>query len=213
MVSPLLSVSATPPPQPISNLAVGDIVRIKDGGVGSNEYIIVHKGNPDASLYDESCDGVWVLRKECYMISSWSQNLDHLANSTNIKDIIKQVKIPYTTYNITTGISVRSGVNGYSCKGFALCGYEARFTQEDQQSLKASGALLDYFKTGSRVATYSGSAVQWSLRDVAGGDQYMWVFANGSGVSIAPDNTSGGIRPAFILPSDTLVSADGTIQV
>lgn len=204
--------SATPPPQPISNLAVGDIVRIKDGGVGSNEYIIVHKGNPDASLYDESCDGVWVLRKECYTISSWSQNLDHLANSTNIKDIIKQVKIPYTTYNITTGISVRSGANGYSCKGFALCGYETRFTQEDQQSLRASGALLDYFKTGSRVATYSGNAVQWSLRDVAGGDQYMWVLANGNGISIAPDNTAGGIRPAFILPSDTLVSADGTIQ-
>lgn len=201
------------PPHPISNLAVGDIVRIKDGGVGSNEYIIVHKGNPDASLYDESCDGVWVLRKECYTISTWSQNLDNLANSTNIKDIIKQVKIPYTTYNAVTGISVRSGANGYSCKGFALCGYETRFTQEDQQSLQASGALLDYFKTGSRVATYSGSAVQWNLRDVAGRDRYMWVMAHGNGVSIVSDNTTGGIRPAFILPFDAKVDKDNNIIV
>ena len=156
------------------------------------------------------------MRKECYTISTWSQNLDHLANSTNIKDIIKQVKIPYTTYNVATGISVRSGANGYSCKGFSLCGYETRFTQADQQSLKVSGALLDYFKTGSRVATYSGSAVQWSLRDVAGSDSYMWVFANGNGVSIAtydgPGGT-GGIRPAFILPFDAKVDKDNNIII
>lgn len=46
----------------ISTLNVGDSVFCKEDGVDA-EYLLVHKGNPDTSIYDSSCNGAWLLRK------------------------------------------------------------------------------------------------------------------------------------------------------
>ena len=54
-----------PPPQTIGNLAVGNIVKVKESGTDI-DYIIVQQGNPDATMYDAGCDGTWLLRKDVY---------------------------------------------------------------------------------------------------------------------------------------------------
>lgn len=51
---------------PITDLAVGDSVFMKETGV-LKEYIIVQKGRP-TSAYDSSCDGVWLMRKDLYKL-------------------------------------------------------------------------------------------------------------------------------------------------
>ena len=48
----------------IGTKAVGSIVKIKINGV-LTDFIIVHQGLPGA-MYDSSCDGTWVLMKDCY---------------------------------------------------------------------------------------------------------------------------------------------------
>ena len=46
----------------LSTKAIGSIVKLKENGT-LVDYIVVHKGRP-SSIYDASCDGVWLLRKE-----------------------------------------------------------------------------------------------------------------------------------------------------
>ena len=89
--------------------AVGSIVKLKVNGA-AKEFIVVHQGKP-GSMYDESCNGTWLLMKDIYESRQWhSTNTNYLEYSTihsylnstflnlfesNIRDAIKQVKIPY----------------------------------------------------------------------------------------------------------------------
>ena len=48
----------------LSTKAVGSTVKLKvDGSL--KEFIVVHQGKP-SSMYDESCNGTWLLMKDCY---------------------------------------------------------------------------------------------------------------------------------------------------
>ena len=90
---------------------VGDIVKIKEDGVAVN-YLIAHKGKP-SDLYDDSCNGIWLLRDEIHSAQVWDstdndyENSDIRAwlNSTFLDTIdekisakIKTVKIPFLPY-------------------------------------------------------------------------------------------------------------------
>lgn len=44
--------------------AVGSIVKIKVNGA-AKDFIIVHQGKP-SSVYDDSCNGTWLLMKDIY---------------------------------------------------------------------------------------------------------------------------------------------------
>ena len=95
--------------QQIGSLAIGTTVRLNINN-SSKEFIIVHQGKP-SSLYDDSCNGTWLLMKDIYEKRQWhSSNVNKLESSTihsylnstflnlfdsNIKNAIKQVKIPY----------------------------------------------------------------------------------------------------------------------
>ena len=86
--------------------AVGSTVKLKVNGV-AREFIVVHQGTP-SSLYDASCNGTWLLMKDCYETRQWhSSDVNDYANSivhsylnstflnlmdTNIRNQIKQVK-------------------------------------------------------------------------------------------------------------------------
>ena len=49
-----------------SDLAVGSSVYLMENGVAT-EYLVVNQGIPSgSSLYDSSCDGTWLLRKDIY---------------------------------------------------------------------------------------------------------------------------------------------------
>ena len=138
---------------------VGDIVKIKEDGVAVN-YLIVHKGKP-SNMYDDSCDGVYVLREKTLEKRIWhgtsnSTGTNDYENSSievwlnnaflntideKIREAIKTVKIPYRKGS-GTSMTVQSGANGLSCKVFLLSGYEVGFTQSDDQYLPVDGAKL-----------------------------------------------------------------------
>ena len=64
-----------------SEIAVGSTVKLMENGVAA-EYLVVHQGLP-SSMYDESCNGTWLLRKDCYESRQWhSSNSNIYASST-----------------------------------------------------------------------------------------------------------------------------------
>lgn len=207
--------------------AVGSKVQLKLGGVKKN-FIIVHKGKP-SSLYDDSCNGVWLLQEDIQETRQWqSTNVNKLESSeiqaylnstylalfdANIQAQIKQVKIPYRQ-NGGSGGTDRSGANGLSCKIFLLSAREVGFSDT---YIPNDGAKLDYFNSGNgtdtkRVAKYNGSATGWWLRSPSTGstDNVWHVYSDGQYGSNGANNTYG-VRPALVLPTDLLVSDDGTV--
>ena len=217
----------------LSTKAVGSTVKLKVNGT-AKEFIVVHQGKP-SPLYDDSCNGTWLLMKDIYENRQWhNSNVNNLENSTihsylngtflnlfesNIRDAIKQVKLPYRK-NGGSGGSDQSGANGLLCKIFLLSGYEIGFTTSDNSYFPVDGAKLSYFESGTgssalnkRIAYLNGSAAYWWLRSPgAGGTSLVWyVYSNGSYDDGGASN-SYGIRPALILPSTLLVSDDGTVS-
>lgn len=207
--------------------AVGSKVQLKLGGVKKN-FIIVHKGKP-SSLYDDSCNGVWLLQEDIQETRQWqSTNVNKLESSeiqaylnstylalfdANIQAQIKQVKIPYRQ-NGGSGGTDRSGANGLSCKIFLLSAREVGFSDT---YIPNDGAKLDYFNSGNgtdtkRVAKYNGSATIWWLRSPdASNTNSVWVVnSDGQCYNGGAYNTYG-VRPALVLPTDLLVSDDGTV--
>ena len=207
--------------------AVGSKVQLKLGGVKKN-FIIVHKGKP-SSLYDDSCNGVWLLQEDIQETRQWqSTNVNKLESSeiqaylnstylalfdANIQAQIKQVKIPYRQ-NGGSGGTDRSGANGLSCKIFLLSAREVGFSDT---YIPNDGAKLDYFNSGNgtdtkRVAKYNGSATFWWLRSpYTVSTIYVWVVnPDGRYLNNSAFNTYG-VRPALVLPTDLLVSDDGTV--
>lgn len=217
----------------LSTKAVGSTVKLKVNGT-AKEFIVVHQGKP-SSLYDNSCDGTWLLMKDIYENRQWhNSNVNNLENSTihsylngtflnlfesNIRDAIKQVKLPYRK-NGGSGGSDQSGANGLLCKIFLLSGYEIGFTTSDNPYFPVDGAKLSYFESGTgssalnkRIAYLNGSAAYWWRRSPYTNDTHnVWyVHSNGRYYYNYASN-SYGIRPALVLPSTLLVSDDGTVS-
>lgn len=216
--------------------AVGSTVKLNVSGT-AREFLIVHQGKP-SSIYDNSCDGTWLLMKDCYESRQWhSSNNNDYENSTiesylnstflnlfdaNIRNAIKQVKIPYRK-GAGYGTTVTSGANGLSVKIFLLSGYEVGWTTSDSSYFPADGAKLAYFQSGNgsaaqskRVANLNGSAAYWWLRSPCCNSHYgstgAFVVDSNGGWGSNRCSGSGGIRPALILPSSLLVSDDGSIS-
>lgn len=205
-----------------SDLAVGSSVYLMENGVAA-EYLVVHQGLP-SSMYDESCNGCWLLRKDIYTSHQWnSSNVSDYENSTihsylnstflnlfdvNIREEIKTVKIPYV--NGAGGSAIASGGNGLSAKAFLLTAYEVGWTQNTMPNFEIIGSCLSYFLGFSavdsrRISRLNGVAIDWWLRDpVKFGTQNAWCVFNNGAYTNGPCTTSKGIRPALILPSNAL---------
>ena len=220
----------------LGSKAVGSIVKLKVNGT-AKEFIVVHQGKP-SSIYDDSCNGTWLLMKDIYGTLVWhsrninkyeSSDIHSYLNSTflnlfdsNIRDGIKQVKIPYRRNGGPTG-SNQSGANGLSCKVFLLSGYEVGFTTSNSSSdLPVDGAKLSYFESGTgssalnkRIAYLNGSAAYWWLRSPSIDDaKIVWrVSTSGDYSNSGYPSNSNGVRPAFILPSNLLVDDSGNVVI
>lgn len=215
----------------LSSKAIGSTIKLKVNGSARN-FIVVHQGKP-SSVYDDSCNGTWLLMQDIYENRAWhSSNTNDYANSTihsylnstflnlfesNIKNAIKQVKLPYRKGS-GTSTTVTSGSNGLSAKIFLLSATETSFDFSYMPS--GEGAELAYFKgcadnssDSKRVAYLNGSAALWWLRS-----PYCNYFLGALCVYSDGDwnhygcSDSYGIRPALILPSTLLVSDDGTVS-
>ena len=202
--------------------AVGSTVKIKVNGT-VEDFIIIHQGKP-SSVYDDSCNGTWLLMKDIYTTRNWDDsNCDYLnsdmtayLNGTfislidaDIRNAIKQVKIPYINYS---NDNVMSGSNGLSCKVFLLSGTEVGFSGVSYMATE--GAKLSYFDSASKRIAYNGSsAANWWLRSPSSnGDVSVWgVYTDGSDRSLWCYDRYGA-RPAFVLPSSLVVSDDGTVS-
>ena len=209
----------------ISTLEVGTLVKVNENGAPV-EYMIVQQGLPD-SMYDASCDGCWLLRKELTEEMVWGSSNNDYQNSdihaylngdwtsryeAGILSQIKQVKIPYQN-GTGSGGSVASGANGLSCKIFLLSGYEVGFSISDTDYLPHDGAKLSYFSSGTssaannkRIANYNGSTTSWWLRSpYTRRTSGVWVVDSRGFYGSWSYNSTYGVRPAFILPSTALV--------
>lgn len=206
----------------LSTKAVGSIVKIKVNGA-AKDFIIVHQGLP-SSAYDASCNGVWVVMKDIYTtMKRDGSNNDYLnsdmtayLNGTfislidaDIRNAIKQVKIPYTNYSNN---NVMSGSNGLSCKVFLLSGTEVGFSGVSY--MNTEGAKLSYFDSASKRVAYNGSsAAGWWLRSPnTGGGSHVWLVGSDGSGGYWYYNDTCGVRPAFVLPSTLVVSDDGTVS-
>ena len=215
----------------LSSKAIGSTIKLKVNG-SAKDFIVVHQGKP-SSVYDDSCNGTWLLMKDIYENRQWhSSNTNDYANSTihsylnstflnlfesNIKNAIKQVKLPYRKGS-GTSTTVTSGSNGLSAKIFLLSATETSFSFSSMPS--GEGAELAYFKgcadnssDSKRVAYLNGSAHWWLRSPYCSRDSShaLCVDSNGDW-NYNSCSYSNGIRPALILPSTLLVSDDGTVS-
>ena len=215
--------------------AIGSTVKLKVNGT-LRDFIVVHKGKP-GSMYDASCDGVWLLMKDCYEAKRWhSSNVNDYANSevhsylnsaflnlfdADIRAQIKQVKLPYRAGS-GYGKIVTSGASGLSTKIFLLSSTEVNLVHGYEPTNE--GACLSYFsgtvQNGAdtkRVANYNGSAVNWWLRSPYcnssnGATNALNVLSNGNWSSHYCSYAGWYLRPALVLPSNLLTSDDGTVN-
>lgn len=217
----------------LSTKAVGSTVKLKVNGT-AKEFIVVHQGKP-SSLYDDSCNGTWLLMKDIYENRVWqsgninkyeSSDIHTYLNNTflnlfesNIRDAIKQVKIPYRK-NGGSGGTDQSGANGLSAKIFLLSGYEVGWTTSDYSYFPVDGAKLSYFESGTgtsannkRIANLNGSAANWWLRSPnTNNTNNVWNVNSNGNYNNNNTSNSNGIRPA-LMESEISNPSDGTNTV
>lgn len=213
-------------------LAVGSVVKLMESGTAV-EYLVVNQGIPqNSSLYDSSCGGTWLLRKDIHSSRAWDSSNENVYETSDIntwlngdffdslgsaeRASVKQVKIPHCVGGGSS--AVKSGVNGLLCKIFLLAGFEVGFVRNDVSYLPIDGAKLDYFIASSdgnskRIASLNGSAVAWWIRsprtlNASSG----FVISIEGDINITNSYNSRGIRPALVLPS-TAIFDETTLQL
>ncbi len=215
---------------PISELAVGASVYMNVGGV-RKAFLVVHQGLP-SSMYDDSCNGTWLLMKDIYEKRAWHSTMlntyetstinDYLNGDflnlfdSDIRSLFKQVKIPYRAGGGSAGTD-QSGANGLTCTAFLLGGREAGYRDSDSTAtanyLPVDGTKLDYFSYGTgtsakkkRIAQLNGEAEAYHLRSPSKRNTTNVYYIDSTGASgSGSPMLSIGIRPALILPFDASV--------
>lgn len=206
----------------LSEYTVGDTVYLMENG-NPVEYLIVHQGTPnkaDAKMYSDSCDGVWLLRKNILEKRVWDSTNNNYTDSdihaylsesflnrfdSSLRSTIKQVNIPCTS--AAGGSSINYFENGLSAKVFLLGGYEIGWTkQSNGEYIPYDGLCLDYFNgvsSDKRIAYMDGTPTSWWTRSATtlNGMNVYAVSTNGGNTNDYSYNKHG-VRPALILPFD-----------
>lgn len=217
----------------LSEYTVGSSVYLNENG-SPVEYLIVHQGLPDSTLYDSSCDGVWLLKKTVSDVHQWDSTNNDYINSdihsylnneyltlfdVSVKSIIKQVKIPYV--NGTGSNAVSYGEQGLETRIFLLSGYELGWTNANSSKFPVDGAKLDYFISGTtasanskRIAYQNNTQRLWWLRSAVTNNTSMaWYVDTDGTFETGTTGSNYRIRPALILPYTALVDEETNILI
>lgn len=205
----------------LSTAQSGDIVNLPVNGV-MVPHIVVQVGNPDPSMYDASCDGVWLLRQDIVENGQWnSSGVNTLSGATimttmqgyvddydpTVQAAIQTVKIPYCVGGGDT--AVKTLENGLQCKMFPLSAQEIGCGDyPGTGTVPEDGAKLDYFplgyanSTGKRLSKYNGENSDWFTRSqLIINSSSVWLINSVEGFTNDPVTDSLGIRPCFTLPA------------
>lgn len=200
------------------DLPVGSVVKLMEGGTAV-DYLVVNQGIPSNSdLYDASCNGTWLLRKDIHSEREWDSGSGDDAYKTSTintwlngdffnslgsieQSTIKQIQIPY--YSLSLG----NPILNLTCKVFLLGGYEVGWTNSTKQYLPVDGDCLSYFNDtastdSKRIAYLNNSATGWWLRSLnINNSRSMWSVSTTGGTYVGLKAELIGVRPALILPS------------
>ena len=210
----------------LGEMAVGSTVKLNVGGQPTN-FIVVHQGNPDPELYDESCNGTWLLMQDIYETIEWDDltygKNDYSSSEINtylqgtfwrLLDADIQAAVPGSS------IPVRNGNNSAStsfCRVFLLGGYEVGVTTSEVSGLPIDGTKLAYFISGTgsdakakRMAKFNGNNAAWWLRSPYL-DHTSYVFNCAGSVSQSTFYSTRGVRPALIFPTSLFVNGNGFV--
>lgn len=200
----------------LGNIAVGTVLHLQESGV-YQDYIVVHQGLP-SSMYDASCNGTWLTRKNISSNVTWGRNNYFYPQSelktymdewvevyeSSMLPYIHEAKIPY--YNGW----IFSGSNGLPATVFPLS------ASEIGDSRIQDGAVLSYFSGSSaqrnRIFNYNGSPSDWFTR--TGGSSAIEAYVitvNDSGDIEVLIAGRYGALPTIIMNSDVLVDDNNNI--
>lgn len=205
----------------LGDMNVGDVVPIEEKGELAS-YIIINKGKP-SDMYDDSCDGVWLMREQAHSDRPWDSSDNDYENSDihkwlnedflntispNVRSKIVSVKIPYKKGTGNSSDPVQESENGLSCKVFLLGGYELGLATS-KVACPVDGVKIDYFSSGnSRICKNNNdTAVLWWLRspNTNGSASSYTIYTNGS-MNARGVSEIRSVRPTFVLPYDCTVN-------
>ena len=204
---------------PITTLSVGETVQVMEGG-SLVDYILVHKGNPNTSIYDGSCDGAWLFRKTgfggSYSIATdsegdgldeyigyegdtWCNNTFYGKLSSSVKKYVLTAKIPYSASN-GGGETFPSKIltDGSPRRAFFLSLSELGFGSD------GIGSKLDYFYSGTTTAANEKRACStpyWTRSPMA--FNYFYLVTGAGKRRYSNGGNVNDYRPCFIVSLDT----------
>lgn len=203
--------------QPLSALAEGSKLKILENNVPT-PFLVPKHGYPTAGAGQAN---TLLLREDIYDTRAWGTNNAYASSAIHsflndeyillleesVKNKIPTVSIPYTAGNGSNTLSY------IDCKAFLLSGTEVGLS--GQTYLPTEGQAIPYFASDqSRIARWNGEASEWWLRSPSTNrNDAAWNLTKSGSGDYNYTSYAYGLRPAFCLPSDTLVSgtpdADG----
>lgn len=205
---------------PLGLFSVGSTVKMDING-NKRVWRIAYKGNPNPNLYDESCNGVWLVLNTIYSTRANGNDcqyaggtIDTYLNGTflgridkngNAAKYIKQVKIPYAKKQDDGSWQVQTKENGLSRKVFLPSIFE--LGGAESLSVYKDGSKLGYYDGSPSTLTLkqSGTPAAWRTRTVTSDAQSEFsIDANGTITTCAPTDVIG-VVPCVIMKPDALV--------
>lgn len=213
------------PRTPLGWHSVGSTIKMDING-NKRVWRIAYKGNPNPNLYDESCNGVWLVLNTIYSTRANGNDcqyaggiIDTYLNGTflgridkdgNAAKYIKEVKIPYAKKQEDGSWQVQTKENGLPCKVFLPSILE--LGGAENLSIYKDGSKLGYYDGSAATLTLkqSGTPAPWRTRTVTSDAQSEFsVDANGTITTCSPTDVIG-VVPCVVMNPDALIE-DGII--
>lgn len=213
-------IAADDPRTPLGLYSVGSTIKMDVNG-NKRVWRIAYKGNPNPNLYDESCNGVWLVLNTIYSTRANGSDcqyaggtidtylngtfLDRIDKDGNAAKYIKDVKIPYAKKQGDGSWEVQTKENGLPCKVFLPSIFE--IGGAENLSIYKDGSKLGYYDGSPSTLTLeqSGTPAPWRTRTVTSDAQSEFsVDATGTITTCAPTDVIG-VVPCVIMKPDALV--------